>query len=137
MRANHRDPALAPVTSMRLCGEEAYLPDLGCGDGGSIRTSLAVRAEIRSFTTVLHEPRRTFGAPQPYPVLAEGLCSRVAARSQPARTVELNGGHCRAARLLAAHHSHSGQIVAERFAADPSTVVSVTTFQDRASAPNL
>ena len=46
---------------------------------------------------------------------------------EPVRTFELNGGHCGAARLSAAHHGHLGTIVAERFAADPSTVVSLTT----------
>jgi hypothetical protein len=55
---------------------------------------------------------------------------------QPARTFELNGGHCGAARLSAAYHSHVGQIVAERFAADPPlSCPSRLTFQDRACAP--
>lgn len=93
-----------------------------------IRTSLATRGEIRSFTTD-RVGMNSVGLLAPHSLIPSygGTMLPCSRPLQPARTFELDGGHCRAAGLSAAHHSHLGQIVAERFAADPSTVVSLTT----------
>ncbi len=127
MRANHRDLALALLTSMRLRGRKQTCQPLGVEMETPIRTSPAVRAEIHSFTTLSHELRGTFDATQPHPSLAEGLCSRVAARSPARKDFWVEWQTLPSGPLVGHHHRHLGQIVAERFAADPSTVVSLTT----------
>lgn len=121
--------------SRRVCAGRRQCPGeclparrLGGGDGASLRYERLSPPGARSARL---RPCRmnSVGLLAPHSLIPScgGTMLPCNRRLQPASTFELNGGHCRASRLSAAHHSHLRQIVAERFAADPSTVVSLTT----------